>query len=215
MAAKNFWQPKLGSACVAWQSPVARYRVFQQPPLWFRTALLPPGFWDWPLFSLRLCGKIKESITSPLLVTALNTMMLIGCLVFTNIGTSCGNKASQQLFGEVIIWSWQKFLIWEKSKHVWLDGMLGSVKSFAVWSFLLLFMACDENWPFLFLYVYKNDAARYVAQNYSLSHLQVSPALKMWNSWPLMQKHVMNMWPKDQASAHMIHSLSDRWEVMV
>ena len=31
-------------------------------------------------------------------------------------------------------------------------GYLNFFKSFSVWGFLLSFMACDENWPFLILY---------------------------------------------------------------
>ena len=39
-----------------------------------------------------------------------NTIMLIGCLFFINISTSCGDRVSQWLFYELTTWSWQIFI---------------------------------------------------------------------------------------------------------
>ena len=44
------------------------------------------------------------------------------------------------------------FLIWEKIKHVQLEGIFEFIQSFLVQFFVLSFMGCDKNWPFLILY---------------------------------------------------------------
>ena len=45
--------------------------------------------------SLKPCGKMNGSITSPSLVAAPNTMIWIRCLPFVSINTSCGDRESQ------------------------------------------------------------------------------------------------------------------------
>ena len=52
--------------------------------------------------------KMYGGITSPSLITTSKTIIWTGCLVFINIGTSCGNSASRRLFCEFTIWSRQK-----------------------------------------------------------------------------------------------------------
>ena len=75
--------------CGMVQSPVARHRVFQQPPPQSRWALPPSSTWWKPLCWVRgHVGEINGSIISLSLVTYPNIMMWISCLVFININLS-------------------------------------------------------------------------------------------------------------------------------
>ena len=73
-------------------------------------------------YSLKLCRKMNEGITSASQVTTPNTMMWTRSLVFINNSTSCGNKVSQWLFCEFTMPA-EIFLINENSKYVQLEGM--------------------------------------------------------------------------------------------
>ena len=127
-----FWLPRLIShACVVWcRVLVSRFRVFQQPLSWFR-AVLPPL--DTPLI-LRPYGKMNGIIMSPSLASTRNTMIWPGCLVFIYISTSCRNRTSVSLPSDPD----RNVLIWEKSKHVHLKGMLEFVQKLGITFFPLI-----------------------------------------------------------------------------
>ena len=50
---KDFWQPRLSSACGMAQRPVAWYQVFQKPPSWSWSTLPLYGTWCGPLYRVR------------------------------------------------------------------------------------------------------------------------------------------------------------------
>ena len=82
-----------------------------------------------------------------------SVMMWTGYLVYITIGTTFENRTSQWLFCKFTIWFQQKFFSSEKNLSMFgLREWLNLLKSFAAWSFLLSFIACDKNWPFLILY---------------------------------------------------------------
>ena len=87
ITAEIFLQPKLSCpVCVVWYRVLlSDVRSSSSHPLNPEQCYLFQSFDIDLMLSLRPCGKMNESINSPSLVTTLNTMIWIGCLIFINI----------------------------------------------------------------------------------------------------------------------------------
>ena len=148
-----FKEPRLCSVCSAWHRVLLPDVVFQQPSSQFRAPLPPPDTWcRLPCWVWDYVGRWIEALHHYHMTTA-NNIIWNGCLVFINIGTSCGGtEQAKCLFCEFTIWFLQNFFSYEKKQSMfsW-RGCLSLLKTFAVQFFLLSFKTCDKNWSFLIL----------------------------------------------------------------